>query len=265
MIKLNNKQIFPTIFPDKTSQIWKIENIDILKEFNIYWEFENESEIIHLSQLANLGNAYGYEMKLFIKYLPYARQDKFISNNVTFALKTFADILNQLHFKEVTIFDPHSTMATSLIRNSKAIYPIGDIRKIVNKENIDCICYPDKGAYSKYLDIYKHIDPIFEKPIIGSKVRDQKTGWITKYELSGNYKNKNVLIIDDICDGGMTFNILSKSMTEDKENCPKSINLFVTHGLFSKGLSELKKNIDKIFIPGYKIEEYGNRFIYKSY
>lgn len=263
MIYLNNEKVIPTIFPDKTSQIWKIDQIDEKKEFNIKWKFEDESELFHLAQLVKLIQSYGFDCSLYLPYLPYGRQDKFISNESTFALKVFSDIINDLNIKNIDILDPHSEMALAFIRNSKAIYPIKDVRKVFEKENIDCICYPDNGAYNKYLSIYKHIDDAFGRPVVGHKVRDQRTGWIKSFELTGEFKGKNVLIIDDICDGGATFNILAKSMRES--NCPNKISLFVTHGLFSQGVSELKNNIDNIFIPGYVISEYGNRFSYIAY
>ena len=79
----------------------------------------------------------------------------------------------------------------------------------------------------------------------GEKVRDQLSGKITSYELKGKPEGMNVMIVDDICDGGATFVILAKALYEGGA---KEVNLFVTHGIFSKGLEPLKEaGIKRIF------------------
>ena len=53
MIKLNGVEIKPTIFPDGTSQVWKIDDISTDVQV-IEWEYENDAEIFHICQLAEL-------------------------------------------------------------------------------------------------------------------------------------------------------------------------------------------------------------------
>jgi len=217
MILLNGKKITPTIFPDKTSQVWKLDEIRYYDNI-ITWVFENEAEFLHLAQLKDLI----LDASLCIKYLPYARQDKEITNNTTFALRTFSKLLNSLNFKKVIIIDVHSDIALYLIDNSITKLP-SNFYKIVDKYKN--ICYPDKGASGRY-DIKR------ENKIIGNKTRDQLTGYITNYTISGDVKNKNILIVDDICDGGMTFILLVKKLIENGAN---RVDLYVSHGLFTKG------------------------------
>src|SRR5689334_7783330 len=111
MIKLNGNEITPTIFPDGTSQVWKLypkpKNLVNVVE----WKFENEAEFLHLAQLKHLIDSFGGKCFLEISYLPYARQDKETSNETTFALNPFSDLLNSLNFEGVSIFDPHSDIA----------------------------------------------------------------------------------------------------------------------------------------------------------
>ena len=58
-------------------------------------------------------------------------------------------------------------------------------------------------------------------------------------------QNKTILIIDDICDGGMTFKLTAERL---KELGAKEVHLYVTHGIFSKGLETLRESgIDRIF------------------
>ena len=56
MIKFNGIIVRPTIFPDGTSQVWKLANLseDDDAENHILWEFEDEAEIFHLAQLVEL-------------------------------------------------------------------------------------------------------------------------------------------------------------------------------------------------------------------
>lgn len=241
MIKLNGTPIVPTIFPDKTSQIWKLDSI-LLKHtnyFHITWEFESEAELIHLAQLADLLRYYGHKTTLRIKYLPYARQDKKIGNETTFALRSFTKLLNACEFDQIIINDPHSNIALELINNSEATYPDSLIYELKFSLGFDIACYPDKGALLKYGEMYNFPN------VYGEKIRDQATGHITEYKLVGNPEDKNVLIIDDICDGGATFITLTKELYKAGA---KEVNLFVTHGLFTQGTHKLKSiGINRIF------------------
>jgi ribose-phosphate pyrophosphokinase len=251
MIILNKHKIEPTYFPDKTSQIWNLPvSILDLKKFEILWEFSSESEFFHLAQLKELLDSYGGRTVLKISYLPYARQDKEISNNTTFALRPFCNLLNSLKFDEIEIVDPHSTVAINLLLNSKAIYPKEEVKSVIEANQIDLLCYPDNGASTRYSKIYDL------KNIYGEKIRDQQSGKITSYKLIGNCFQKKILIVDDICDGGATFIFLTKELIV---NGASQIDLFVTHGIFSNGLKQLlQSGINKIYTKkGEAFEENG--------
>lgn len=262
MIKVNNIPVHTTIFPDNTSQVWKLPEELINKRnahVDILWEFCNEGELMHLSQLVDLLNEYDISSSLELTYLPYGRQDKEISNTTTFALKTFANLINNMGFTKVTILDPHSTDALNLINNSYAIYPFKEVIDIFNLTSSDFICYPDNGAKRKYSSLY----PFFH--IYGSKKRNQLTGYIESYSIISSYniKDKNILIVDDICDGGMTFKLLTKDLLKAGA---REINLFVTHGIFSKGLRPLKDaGISRIFTSKGEISELQGNILYQPY
>lgn len=245
MIFLAGQPIDVTIFPDKTSQVWKISpkfllNAQKYGSISVRWDFQHESEFMHLAQLKMLLDSMSTDyMNLYLPYLPYGRQDKSITNTTTFALVAFAGLLNSLRFDEVVITDPHSSRALNLIHNSRAQYPVGTLADAlyVTKNNI--VCYPDKGALDKYTNTYSY------KYISGEKYRNQQTGEITGYELLGNPYGLSVMIVDDICDGGATFIMLSKALLKAGA---KEVNLFVSHGLFTKGTKELvKAGINRIF------------------
>lgn len=250
MITINGKILEVTKFPDGTSQVWKIDE-HYLKHTDfvfIVWKFENESEFLHLAQLKQLLDQNGVRAHLKLDYLPYGRQDKDVSNNATFALHTFSYLLNKLYFDTIRIADPHSKKALELITSSWAFYPIEKVKELCIQNKIDVLCYPDKGAKEKYSALYD------EKFIYGEKVRNQETGHITSYELIGDPSGKNVMIVDDICDGGATFTILAKDLLAKGA---KSVVLFVTHGIFSKGTKVLfESGIQRIFTKDGEVSKY---------
>lgn len=242
MIYLNDMQINLTIFPDKTSQVWKLHEPCLnLGYADIRWDFDSESELMHLAQLRDLIKSFGNPVcTLFITYLPYGRQDKRIDNNSTFALRTFAKFVNFMRFDKVTCLDPHSEVALDIFKNFVAVYPTGRINTVMEDLESSMICFPDKGALLKYGQMFPGRDYIN-----ALKERDQATGKILKYSLNGSARDHDVLIVDDICDGGATFIALAELLYAGGAT---EVNLFVTHGIFSKGLKVLKDaGIKRIF------------------
>lgn len=237
MISVNGFVVQPLMFPDGTSQVWKLPH-KLLSEAahlhlggEVIWKFEHEGEFMQMAQIKFLLNKHGIESSLTLPYLPYARQDKPTANDATFALRPFAYLLNSLSFKSVAIMDPHSEVALELIDNAVALWPFKEVRQVFAQQGSDIVCYPDKGALVKYTKLFPEL-PFMH----GEKNRDPITGNILSYQIMGDPKGQNVLIIDDICDGGMTFRLLAKDLLNAGA---KQIDLFVTHGIFSKGLKVL--------------------------
>lgn len=77
-----------------------------------------------------------------------------------------------------------------------------------------------------------------------NKARNVQTGEITGTEVYGDVKDKVVLIIDDICDGGRTFIELGKVL---KERGASKVILYVTHGIFSQGKQVFEGIIDEVY------------------
>lgn len=248
MISVNGHEIKPTIFPDGTSQVWKLD-LDMFRDdmLLVTWKFENESELFHLAQLKTLMNEYKNRrtrIHLSMPYLPYARQDKEISNESTFAFFTFASMINNMDFDSVVCMDAHSDKAYA-IKNLTVTYPTNVVKNVFNSCSSNVVVYPDQGACKKYITEYCDLPYMY-----GEKIRNQITGNITNYVLKEKLWYKplsidNVLIVDDICDGGATFIILAKKLYEQGA---KNVNLFVSHGIFSKGTQVLRDTgIKRIF------------------
>jgi ribose-phosphate pyrophosphokinase len=248
MIYVNGQAINTTFFPDNTTQVWKLPISTYPNYVQVVWQYSHESEVMQLAQLKALLDHHEIKADLDIKYLPYARQDKEISNEATFALKVFADILNKMKFERVAIQDPHSSKALDLIKKSYDYYPHEALAKTYEHTNTNLVCYPDAGAARKYSQVY------LDFSATGAvKVRNQSTGEIEGMELNEPelVAGKRILIVDDICDGGRTFTELAKLL---REAGAVEVNLFVTHGIFSKGLRALTDyGINAVFTPKGKV------------
>lgn len=237
-------EVSPTIFPDKTSQVWKLddETVRRLEKADaaaIRWDFESEAEFLHLAQLVTLLKTFQLVVNLDLPYLPYARQDKPIGNAATFALHAFAKLLNALELDSVRVLDAHSGKAGALIKNLEDRAPRKEIAEALRKAGTDLLLFPDAGAKTRY-DAYRLADCVY-----ADKERDQSTGFIKGVAIRGSVKGKRLLIVDDICDGGMTFKLVAQQALKDGA---KEVHLFVTHGIFSKGVETLRQSgIGRIF------------------
>lgn len=243
MLSIADKQVPTTLFPDNTTQVWKLppEWLQHGTSITVEWRFSIESDFLQLAQLKELLDYNSVNAILKIKYLPYGRQDKNVDNMTTFALVPFAKLLNSLKFQKIIIIDPHSNVALDLIHNSEAEYPSGFLYTVMKSCGTDLVCYPDKGARTKYSNIYSFPCSY----IYGEKVRDQQTGRIVAYDLVGDCRNRNVMIVDDICDGGSTFILLTHKLLLAGA---KEVDLFVTHGIFSNGTRPLfRAGINRVF------------------
>ena len=210
----------------------------------------NSNDIMALTMLKDLLDRQGLnKITLDLLYTPYARQDrvKDVDGNQYLGIKVFADIINNLNFDQVSIYDPHSNVTPALFNNAIEIKRVDLLEKIIkniidkNKGNVVLIA-PDAGAYKDTIDIASKFD--IETVVMCQKIRDMATGKIKGthiYEID-KLENKDVLIVDDICDGGATFIGIAEAITVPV----KSKSLVVTHGIFSKGKALLEKYFDNV-------------------
>ena len=187
------------------------------------------------------------ELHLVVPYFPYARQDRVCNAGESFSLGVFAELFNSLKAARLLIHDPHSNVTPALIKNlvvleqSKIVYNL--LANWIRENNVVLVS-PDGGAAKKTEELAKLLGGA---PIVyANKKRDTKTGNILDITLldNDNIEGRNLLVVDDICDGGWTFTELAKKLNTQN---PKSLSLFVTHGIFSKGLGELSIAFDQIF------------------
>lgn len=218
-------------------------------------------KIIELGQAADILRRRKYtNINAFIPYIPYMQQDRVMTDEAaesamieSFSLSVFAKILNTFEFNSVFCIDPHSTVTNdNLIKGLRILsnHPYlhkatqgFDIAKGGFATDVDYLVAPDEGAVKKTL---KYSLKLKIPYIISFKQRDPLTGKITGIRLpieeGEKITGKRVLITDDICVGGMTFIELAKEL---RKYNPKSIKLFITHGIFTKGTA--LEGIDKVY------------------
>lgn len=263
MIKLNGNEVVLGAFPDGTMLIkQKAPEAD---EITLSWFYENDRELVAIIFLANHLKAQGKEnIRLYMPYIPNARQDRVKSGEDIFTLKYFANVINGLGFKTVTVLDPHSNVSEALINNVIVKKPKGYIEDAIRKiEEIEgetpSMFYPDEGSGKRY-------SGMIELPYaFGIKKRDWKSGKILGLDVAGdvdNIKDKNILIVDDICSRGGTFYFAAKHL---KELGARKIYLYVTHcentvfdgEVLTSGLIEKIFTTDSILTKGHeRIEKF---------
>ena len=186
---------------------------------------------------------------LELPWLPWARQDRHMVAGDSFALKVFARQLNTLGFDKVKVLDPHSDAAGAAIDNFVTIpqevclLHSPTLARQFQQQALMLVA-PDAGALKK-IDAVARATGASEYAVL-TKKRDVASGNLTGFALvSGDVKGRDVLIVDDLCDAGGTF-IGSAQVLRDAG--ARSVSLYVTHGIFSKGVENLLSNgIDAIY------------------
>ncbi|AZV01836.1 ribose-phosphate pyrophosphokinase [Aeromonas phage Akh-2] len=166
---------------------------------------------------------------LCMPYLPYARQDRRMGEGQALSVKVFANFINSLNFREVDIANCHSDVGIALLERVKN-FPISQPEFM---PVVDALIAPDFGATKKTHDAAKRWG--IKEVIQAGKMRDVGTGELSDPIIFGNVHGKDVLVIDDICDGGRTFLQLATALKEAGAN---NLYLHVTHGIFSYGAKE---------------------------
>lgn len=204
------------------------------------------------------------KITLHVPFFLGARSDrKFGKGGLNYIKDVIAPIINLQKYKKVIVTDPHSDVIEACIDNLEKednidlvefalrdLYPVdipGNSLGEYNKDGNFLLISPDAGALKKVFHVAESIG--YKKDIIiASKHRDLSTGKITHTDVpipDQSLLSKDFIIVDDICDGGRTFNEIAKVIKQ--MNFTGKIYLIITHGIFSAGYDELSKNFDGIY------------------
>lgn len=232
-------------------------NID---SFNIEAKIHNSNDLMELFMVTDAirRRHNGKPIDLVLKYVPYARQDRVCAPGEAIGIAVLANLINSQMYRVVQMWDPHSDVTPALIDNSQVINQAAIIHRMLGVGRMDAhilksiLVSPDAGANKKVLEVQKQL--MFKGVINADKKRDPASGEITGTIVhASNGYTADFLIVDDICDGGRTFIELAKVL---KEHTSGKIRLYVTHGIFSKGLDVFDGLIDHIFVANLFDEEH---------
>lgn len=192
-------------------------------------------------------------IQVVMPFVPYARQDRVMVEGDAFSLRVFADFVNSLSIDGIYITDPHSDVTPACLKRVTVIpqHEVAMNAVLELDQHIMeplALVAPDLGAAKKIKALQSHIlnGPGLDLPIIQcDKTRDVKTGKITGFKvLDGDPAGRHCLMVDDIADGAATFVGLAEIIKT--QGCAGQ-SLYVTHGIFSRGVTHLLKIFDHIY------------------
>jgi ribose-phosphate pyrophosphokinase len=185
--------------------------------------------------------------------LLYSRQDRKDKSRVPISARALANSISSgvkkiitmdLHARQIQGFYPPTTPLDNLHSFSETV-------KYLIKNHFDyldnlLILSPDAGGVTRAKSFLTRIEKHTQKKCeIAFVIKERSApGEVGKTRYVGpDPAGKNVLIVDDIIDSGGTLCSTSKLLKEKGVN---KIICYATHGLFTKGISELKENFDLI-------------------
>lgn len=207
-------------FPDGTLHIKADKNYFAKRTVVYEWNYESDAELFTLICLRRHFNAAQHILRM--PYCPHARMDRVKNDSDVFTLKYFCEAINAIDFDEVQIFDVHSNVAAALLHHCKNIIPAPQIMSAIDKSQAAVCFYPDEGAMKRYSDM------VTGPYAFGIKRRRWDDGVILGLDIvnAEAVKDKDVIIVDDICSRGGTFYHSAKAL---KEAGAKNIYLYVSH------------------------------------
>lgn len=177
--------------------------------------------------------------ELILPLVPGQRQDRLNPRGVgdqLFTLKSVAEMINARCFPRVVVLDPHSDVTPALIDRCVAYKP-ADLLDTTNE--YAAVIAPDAGAEKRAAGVAQKL----RVPLLRAwKTRDVATGKLTEFGVE-SHDPCRVLVVDDLCDAGGTFVGLGKVLADIGDRA----DLWVTHGLFTQGTTELGWHYDRIY------------------
>lgn len=185
-------------------------------------------------------------LSLNLPYVPYGRQDRVCSPGEAFSLKVLGNMINGMGFTHVCVTDPHSGVTAACIDNIFVTSQFEVFRGIRQSFLETYIVAPDQGATKKCEEFAKLVSAA--GVITCSKERELSTGKIKGLKILDEVPvDADLLVLDDICDGGRTFIELASALMSEDVNPIYRLDLAVTHGLFTKGSGVVTSVYDKVF------------------
>lgn len=233
-------------------------------EITIKWIFNGDAEVVQLHLLVSAIRAINKDVKINLDcpYFPGGRADRICEDGEGFGLKVYAELINNLKFNKVKVFDPHSDVTGALVNNLEIVDNHTLVRVVIMEELIKptrlalikawdaentlvTLISPDAGANKKIFKLAVKLPWPNIEVVRADKQRDTKTSKIISTEVYGDVESKTVFIVDDQCSAGGTFKALAKKL---KEKGAARIILIVSHYEGNADQNSLKESgIDKVY------------------
>lgn len=229
----------------------KIQDVDAVTELayaTIHWSVDLESNVHQeFFVVANLVNALRQInptilLDVEMQYVPYGRQDRVCHEGESFGLEVFVNLLSAMKVSVSSIEDPHSAVtAKLLVANGHYCTATPQhhlVKAVVDILQYDTLIAPDNGAVEKIKKL-RHWNVVTL-----SKERTEAGITYTNPELRNIFGK--VLVVDDLCDTGGTFIALANALNGKTYDISR-LDLYVTHGLFTKGTEPLLEYYNNIY------------------
>lgn len=225
-----------------------------VKYIDLTAKIQNSNQLMAMFMATDaLRRVYPYaKIDLTIPYFPYARQDRVCNAGEALSVKVVAQLINAMKYASVTVVDPHSPVLVAALDNCFVVDQIAAFKGIKQDWSEWTIIAPDAGAAKKTEEFAKAVGA--KSVLYFSKSRELSTGRITGMKmlnpeiLTGT---DNLLVLDDICDGGRTFVELAQVfdiLDSDGQHINyERLELAVTHGIFSKGVAVLTSVYNHVY------------------
>ncbi len=190
---------------------------------------------------------------VIVQTMPDQRADRREQPGMSNPAFVTANLIGNLPCNRLIVYDLHSFVCRitlqdvceadgkELIINEPLECFLEALNDLDPATSIDYVVAVDKGAVARAESVaaYYGAKVIYcdKKRVDGKVVGHKFVQQPGVHVATGNLGNKNVWVIDDLCDGGATFISVAKLLR--KHYSFNELNLYVTHGLFSKGKEEL--------------------------
>jgi ribose-phosphate pyrophosphokinase len=179
---------------------------------------------------------------VFCPYFPGARQDRSDGQTpVTSAL--MLDMFKHLtDMNRLYVFDAHSKATIDHVHKN---FMPDELPFTLDPGTV--IIAPDHGAIER-ANLFERSKGWGNPVVCCDKKRNFATGKFEGFTMPPLPPASGYLIVDDICDGGGTFNLLATEFEKDPMAQHAELALWVSHGIFSnpKGVGNISQTIKKI-------------------
>ncbi len=210
------------------------------------WIYESNEEFFILLNLQdavdNFYNFCGVNL-LYLPYLPYSRQDRVCHKGESLALFVFLKNIEGW-FDVIFTDDVHNEDAIANLPVEK-IYNRPQHELAANLKGYDWFIAPDAGAAKK---IMLHPEVVAGNTQVYIMTKSRVDGKVIHDPIiDGVTISGKVCVVDDLCDAGATFISVADSLANKTPYLITTLDLYVTHGFFTKGLTALRMAYDYIY------------------